>query len=61
MTPEERRDTMIDYLIMKVEEQDWHGVADAAMDLRELDREIQVRDEYDYPDSDSGDESDTED
>jgi hypothetical protein len=24
------------YLLMKVETKDWHGVADAAMDLREL-------------------------
>lgn len=24
------------YLSMKVDERDWHGVADAAMDLREL-------------------------
>jgi len=27
---------MVDYLKMKVEERDWHGVADAAMDLREV-------------------------
>lgn len=25
-----------EYLLMKVGTQDWHGVADAAMDLREL-------------------------
>lgn len=25
-----------EYLLMKVETRDWHGVADAAMDLREL-------------------------
>jgi hypothetical protein len=24
------------YLLMKVQERDWHGVADAAMDIREL-------------------------
>lgn len=30
------------YLKMKVEEQDWHGVADAAMDLRELEAQLQV-------------------
>lgn len=28
--------TMMGYLQMKVEERDWHGVADAAMDLRDL-------------------------
>lgn len=30
------------YLKMKVEEHDWHGVADAAMDLRELEAQLQV-------------------
>jgi hypothetical protein len=28
--------TYVGYLQMKVEENDWHGVADAAADLREL-------------------------
>lgn len=27
---------LVDYLKMKVEQADWHGVADAANDLREL-------------------------
>lgn len=36
MTPSEQRQTMIAYLKLKVETEDWHGVADAAMDLREL-------------------------
>lgn len=27
---------LVDYLRMKVEQCDWHGVADAANDLREL-------------------------
>lgn len=31
-----QRMTLIAYLQMKVDEADWHGVADAAMDLREL-------------------------
>lgn len=35
-----RRERMIKYLELKVEEQDWHGVADAAMDLREIDSAI---------------------
>lgn len=35
-TPRERHKLVVDYLKMKVEEGDWHGVADAAMDLREL-------------------------
>jgi hypothetical protein len=30
---------MQDYLRLKVCEQDWHGVADAAMDLRDLESE----------------------
>lgn len=34
-----RRKILIDYLRMKIEMQDWHGVADAANDLRELDAE----------------------
>jgi hypothetical protein len=28
---------MIDYLLMKVRHWDWHGVSDAANDLREMD------------------------
>lgn len=39
MTYKERREALVAYLRMKVEEEDWHGVADAAMDLRELDAE----------------------
>lgn len=31
-----RRDTMIKYLDLKRQEQDWHGVMDAAADLREI-------------------------
>ena len=27
---------MLEYLMLKVHQQDWHGVADAAMDLREI-------------------------
>lgn len=36
----ERRSRMIDYLLLKVEEQDWHGCADAAMDLRDIENQI---------------------
>lgn len=32
----------INYLQMKLNEQDWHAVADAAMDLRELEKELNV-------------------
>lgn len=40
MTLQERKDFMIVYLKLKIEEQDWHGVADAAMDLREIEVEL---------------------
>jgi len=36
VTPEQAHATYLRYLEMKVIERDWHGVADAAMDLREL-------------------------
>lgn len=35
-----RKQLMIEYLRLKLEEQDWHGVCDAANDLRELEVEI---------------------
>jgi hypothetical protein len=38
----ERRQRMIGYLKLKVEEEDWHGVADAAMDLREIEAKIEM-------------------
>jgi hypothetical protein len=34
---ERRRAVIISDLLLKVEAADWHGVADAAMDLREID------------------------
>ena len=37
------RQTMLVYLKQKVKVDDWHGVADAAMDLREIDRELKTR------------------
>ena len=40
-----QRETLIEYLEMKVSVEDWHGVADAAMDLRELDVRLKVLDE----------------
>ena len=36
MTAVEQHGLMVAYLKMKVEQADWHGVADAAMDLREI-------------------------
>jgi len=35
-----RKNFMIEYLKLKVTEEDWHGVADAAMDLREIEVEL---------------------
>lgn len=34
------RQTMVEYLRAKVTDEDWHGVADAAMDLREIEAEL---------------------
>lgn len=31
------REILIDYLMMKARQEDWHGVSDAANDLREMD------------------------
>ncbi len=30
------KEVMIEYLLLKVRQQDWHGVSDAAMDIREM-------------------------
>lgn len=37
-----QRDRLIEYLKLKTDMQDWHGVADAAMDLREIDAKIET-------------------
>ena len=34
--------TMLKYIALKIAEEDWHGVADAAMDLRETDTYIRA-------------------
>lgn len=36
---ETQRQVLIDYLQVMVARSDWHGVADAAMDLREMEAE----------------------
>ena len=36
MSPIDQRKAYVEYLLMKVEQADWHGVSDAANDLREL-------------------------
>lgn len=35
------RSLMLDYLKHKVADEDWHGVQDAASDLRDIDSELQ--------------------
>ena len=37
---ETSRPKLVDYLKMKLEAEDWHGVQDAASDLRDLDNEL---------------------
>lgn len=36
----ERKAQMIQYLRLKLDEEDWHGVQDAASDLRDIDSEL---------------------
>ena len=36
------RQKLIDYLMLKVEEADWHGVSDAANDLRVMEARHEV-------------------
>lgn len=36
MSPIEQHSVYVAYLLMKIEQADWHGVSDAANDLREL-------------------------
>lgn len=40
MSFDEQRAALIAYLKMKVEQADWHGVSDAANDLRVLEAEL---------------------
>lgn len=35
-------DRMKSYLLLKFEVSDWHGVADAAMDIREIEAKLSV-------------------
>lgn len=36
LSPREQLEIFERYLMMKIQQRDWHGVADAAMDIREL-------------------------
>lgn len=37
---QQRIDSLIAYMKMKIDDKDWHGVADAAMDIRDAEAEI---------------------
>lgn len=37
--------SLIDYMRVKIDQGDWHAVADAAMDIRELEAKIKVYEE----------------
>ena len=39
---EQRKATIRADLLLKVEAEDWHGVADCAMDLREVEAQIKI-------------------
>lgn len=39
---EETIKEMIEYLLLKVKVKDWHAVADAAMDIREIESRIRT-------------------
>lgn len=43
MSRKKRRRVLLKYMKMKVADKDWHGVADAAMDMRELEAERRKR------------------
>lgn len=43
MKHEEAHAALVAYLKMKVDQRDWHGVSDAANDLRVLEAEEQIR------------------
>lgn len=36
---DEKMALLVEYLYMKIDDRDWHGVADCAMDLRDLEAE----------------------
>lgn len=38
---EKQKQVLVEYLKMKVYREDWHGVSDAAMDIREIEKEIE--------------------
>jgi hypothetical protein len=45
ITLKEKKEALIQYLLMKVKAEDWHAVSDAANDLREVEIEIKYETE----------------
>jgi len=41
-TLQEKLALMEEYLKLKMRERDWHGVADAAMDIREIEAQLKL-------------------
>lgn len=39
---EEKKEVLVNYLKIKTKEEDWHGVADAAMDIREIVSQLEI-------------------
>lgn len=37
---QKKKQTMINYLLLKLEEEDWHGVEDAASDIRDIEASL---------------------
>ena len=48
-SPEDHRTAIIDDLLNKLAREDWHGVADCAMDLRDIDAFIAGRTGKEHP------------
>lgn len=42
------REILISYLQVKVKEEDWHGVADAASDIREIETKLKLLNQIGY-------------
>ena len=43
ITPQTDIDVMVAYLLLKVKQRDWHGVADAVMDIREMEARMKEK------------------
>jgi len=46
MSLDNAEEIMIQYLLLKVQQKDWHGVSDAANDLREMQAKKEKNSEY---------------